>query len=52
MIRGTRWGSAVREEPGMKVLRKGQRLIWEDTLRFMDHDTSTVLVTTETLIGS
>jgi uncharacterized protein (TIGR02118 family) len=39
-------------ETGMFDSEEGQRLIWEDTLRFMDHDTSTVLVTKETLLGS
>jgi hypothetical protein len=36
---------------GMFDSEEGQRLIWEDTLRFMDHGTSTVLVTKETLVG-
>jgi uncharacterized protein (TIGR02118 family) len=35
---------------GMFDSEEGQRLIWEDTLRFMDHGTSTVLVTKETLV--
>jgi uncharacterized protein (TIGR02118 family) len=30
---------------------EGQQLIWDDTLRFMDHDRSTVLVTRETVVG-
>ena len=30
---------------------EGQQLIWEDTLRFMDHDRSTVLVTKEIVLG-
>jgi uncharacterized protein (TIGR02118 family) len=44
--------SPAEVETGMFDSDEGQRLIWEDTLRFMDHDTSTVLVTTETLIDS
>jgi uncharacterized protein (TIGR02118 family) len=42
--------SPAEVETGMFDSEEGQRLIWEDTLRFMDHDASTVLVTTETLI--
>jgi uncharacterized protein (TIGR02118 family) len=44
--------SPAEVETGMFDSEEGQRLIWEDTLRFMDHDTSTVLVTTETLIDA
>ncbi|HXY91288.1 MAG TPA: EthD domain-containing protein [Acidimicrobiia bacterium] len=44
--------SAPEVQTGMFDTEEGQRLIWEDTERFMNHDGSVVLVTNERLVGS